>query len=45
MSATELIAAVESPTVMHPNDTYTPDEAKNLIALVKGFMGQLAGII
>jgi hypothetical protein len=31
--------------VMHPNDTYTSDEAKNLIELVKVFMGQLAGVI
>ena len=31
--------------VMHPNDTYTLDEAKNLIAQVKIFMEQLAGIV
>ena len=31
--------------VMHPNETYMQDEAKNLIGLVKIFMEQLAGIV
>jgi hypothetical protein len=31
--------------VMHPNDTYTLEEAENLIRQVKIFMGQLATII
>jgi biotin carboxylase len=31
--------------VMHPNDKYTLEEAKNLIGQVKLFMGQLATII
>jgi hypothetical protein len=31
--------------VMHPNDTYTLEEAENLIRLVKVFMGQLATIV
>lgn len=31
--------------VMHPKDTYTLEEAENLIRLVKIFMGQLASII
>jgi hypothetical protein len=31
--------------VMHPKDTYTLEEAKNLIGQVKLFMGQLATII
>ncbi len=31
--------------VMHPKDWYGQDEAKNLIALVKIFMQQLAGIV
>lgn len=31
--------------VMHPNDNYLQEEAKNLIRLVKIFMEQLAGIV
>jgi len=31
--------------VMHPNDKYTLEEAKNLLGQVKLFMGQLAAII
>ncbi|MGD0736891.1 MAG: hypothetical protein ABR976_17295 [Terracidiphilus sp.] len=31
--------------VMHPNDTYTLEEAENLIRQVKLFMGQLAKIV
>lgn len=31
--------------VMHPNDTYTLEEAENLIRQVKIFMGQLATIV
>jgi hypothetical protein len=31
--------------VMHPNDTYTLEEAENLIGQVKLFMGQLAEIV
>jgi len=31
--------------VMHPNDKYTLEEAKNLIGQVKLFMGQLASIV
>jgi hypothetical protein len=31
--------------VMHPNDTYTLEEAENLIQQVKLFMGQLAKIV
>ena len=31
--------------VMHPKETYTLEEAENLIRLVKGFMQQLAEIV
>ncbi|MGA7833260.1 MAG: hypothetical protein WCA21_20070 [Terracidiphilus sp.] len=31
--------------VMHPNDTYTLEEAENLIRVVRIFMGQLADIL
>ena len=31
--------------VMHPHDTYTLEEAKNLLGLVKIFMGQLSSVV